>query len=132
MVNDNDYFRFLAKRIGPVLIKYCTSESFPMDDLEAKKGTYNVEIRARYGTEEEFPIYIEETIQEKKGSSKGDESMKVIDQKLALYIPESFWVGGPGKEMVEDLKDHFLTVKEGELKVILITETQEFRREKTV
>lgn len=124
---DEDCFRSLAERIVPILAKYSTSSSFPLNDLEVRDGRYEAEIRARYGAEEDYSVYIEETIK-KKAKGKDDGRPDIIDQKITVYLPEDFWTNR-GKEMAEELRSKFLTAKGSSLKVVVVTPTKGFRLE---
>lgn len=127
MGTDEEYFHSLAKRIGPILAKYSTSGSFPLHDLDSRDGKYEVEIRARYGTTEDYSVYIEETVGKKfKGKSEGVPA--VAGQVITLYLPEDFWAKR-GKEMVEELRSTFLTAKGASIKVVVVTPEKGFRLE---
>jgi hypothetical protein len=127
MGNDEDYYRSLAKRIGPILAKYSTSSSFPLDDLDVKDGKYEVEIKARYGTEEDYSVYIQETVR-KGARGKGDDPLNVVDQNVTIYLPEDFW-GKEGKEMAEDLRTKFLITKGSTVKIVVVSPVSGFKLE---
>lgn len=124
MDDDVDYFRSLAKRIGPILDKYTTSSTFRRHDLEGKDGGYEVEITVRFGTEEDYSVYIEEAVG--KRGKKGDDGPIVTGQKITVYVPEDFW-RKRGEEMGEELRSKFLTAKGSSIKVVVITPHSGFR-----
>lgn len=125
MSADEDYFNSLEKRIGPILAKYSTSSSFLPRDLDGQDGRYEVEIRAGYGTGEDYPLYIEETVG-KKGRKKDEERPDIIGQAITVYLPEDFWTKR-GEEMAEELRSQFLTAKGSSVKIVVVGPESGFR-----
>lgn len=124
MFRDDVYFKDLAMRLGPVLEKYSTSEFFPLEE-KTIPGGYHTTVRVKYGTDEEYPIYIDEVV-EFKEPDRGSTEVRVLRQKVSVYLPEGQW-GGVGRALTEDLSANFIRDKIGALRTVLVLGNGRFK-----